>query len=590
MKKDEQQKNEMLRHSTAHILAAAVLKMFPEAKFGVGPATEDGFYYDFDLPRTLIPEDLEILENKMKEIIKKDLPFEKADAPIANAVKDFGDLGQLYKIDLLNDLKEEDEKKVSIYKTGKFVDLCKGPHIDSTGKINPQAFKLTKISGAYWKGDESKKQLQRIYGIVFNDKKELKEYLHNQEEAQKRDHRKLGKELDLFTFSDLIGPGLPLFTPKGTIIRKSIMKNISVLQKKLGWEKVTTPHITKEELYRKSGHWDKFGDELFKVHGKNNAEFVMKPMNCPHHTQIFASSPKSYKDLPIRYAENGIVYRDEQAGELMGLSRVRHITQDDGHAFCTPDQVKDEIRNIISIIKDFYSNLDMLKDGNYWVSLSVHDPETPEKYMIKDDGLFIKAEKILEEIANEEKFPFKKMKGEAAFYGPKLDFMFKDALGREQQLGTVQLDFAMPKRFELEYTDENGEKQTPIMLHRAIAGSLERFMAVMIEHTSGEFPLWMAPVQVSIVPVSEKFNVYAEEVKKELFDRDIRVEINDKDESLGKRIREKEKQKVPYILVIGEKEMNNKTVTIRKRGVKEQETIDTKSFAENISEEINKRK
>lgn len=585
-KKETLERIELLRHSSAHILAAAVLEMFPEVKFGTGPATEEGFYYDFELPRTLIPEDLEILEEKMRTIIKEKHPFEKRDISINEAKKHFTKLNQTYKLELINDLKNEGEATVSIYKSGHFTDLCKGPHLDSTAQINHQAFKLTKISGAYWRADENNVQMQRIYGVVFSDKKELKQYLFQQEEAKKRDHRKIGKELDLFTFSDLIGPGLPLFTPKGTAVRKAIMNNISSLQKKLGWEKVTTPHITKKELYEKSGHWEKFGDELFKVTGKNNAEFVMKPMNCPHHTQIFASSPKSYRDLPIRYAENGIVYRDEQAGELMGLSRVRHITQDDGHAFCTPSQVKTEIKNIISIIKDFYSNLDMLKEGNYWVSLSVHDPKNPEKYMINEDGLFLKAEKILEEIAIEEKFPFKKMEGEAAFYGPKLDFMFKDALGREQQLGTVQLDFSMPKRFGLEYTDEKGEKQTPIMIHRAIAGSLERFMAVMIEHTAGKFPTWMAPVQVTIIPVSEKFNAYAESLKNKFNENNIRVELNTKDESLGKRIHQTEKEKVPYILVIGEKEVTEKTVTVRVRDVREQQTLNADEFIKRIVKEV----
>ncbi len=330
--------------------------------------------------------------------------------------------------------------------------------------------------------------LQRIYGLAFETPEELSQYKEMIVEAKKRDHRKIGKELDLFTTSELIGSGLPLFTPKGTAMRKAIMNNIDSLQKEFGWEKVTTPHITKPELYKISGHWDKFGDELFKVQGKNGSEFVMKPMNCPHHTQIFASSPKSYKDLPVRYTENGIVYRDEQAGELSGLIRARHITQDDGHAFCTPEQIEFEIKNIISIIEDFYNNLGMLKEGKYWVSLSVHNPETPEKYMIDEDGLFLQAEKILEDIAIAKKIPYQKIVGEAAFYGPKLDFQFKDALGREWQLGTVQLDFSMPKRFGLEYTDKDGQKKTPVMIHRAIAGSLERFMAIMIEHTAGAFP------------------------------------------------------------------------------------------------------
>lgn len=578
------------KHSMAHILAIGVLEMFPETKFGIGPATDDGFYYDFDLPRTLIPEDLEILEGKMKKIIKENYAFEMQKIPVDKAIKNFEKAGQPLKVEIIEDLKNEGKKEVGVYKSGPFVDLCKGPHLESTGEIDANAFKLTKISGAYWKSDETKQQLQRIYGVVFATKKELKQYLFQQEEAKKRDHRKLGKELDLFTSSNHIGSGLPLFTPKGTIIREEIINNIGDLQKNLGWKRVTTPHITKPELYKISGHWDKFKDELFKVTGKNDAEFVMKPMNCPHHTQIFASSPKSYRDLPIRYAENGVVYRDEQAGELMGLARVRCITQDDGHSFCTPEQIEDEIKNIISIIKDFYTNLEMLTKGNYWVSLSLHDPKTPEKYMLGSDGLFIEAEKILEKIAIEQKLPFKKIEGEAAFYGPKLDFQFKDSLGREMQLGTVQLDFSMPKQFGLEYTDENGEKKTPIMIHRAIAGSLERFMAVMIEHYAGAFPLWLAPVQVAILPVSEKFSEYTNELNDILNKSDIRTELYNQDEGLGKRIVLASKQKIPYLLIIGEKEVKEKTVTVRQRGTKKQQTIVVDEFVEMIKKEIQTKK
>ena len=590
MKEKTKQLIEIRKHSMAHILATAILEIFPEAKLGTGPATNDGFYYDFDLPKAVTPEDLEILEKKMKKIIKENYPFEMQKISIDKALEKFKKANQPLKVELIEKLKEKGEEKVGVYKSGPFVDLCKGPHLESTGEIDTSAFKLTNISGAYWQADENNQQLQRIYGVVFATKKEIKQYLFQQEEAKKRDHRKLGKELDLFTSSSLVGSGLPLFTPKGTVIREEIMNNIGNLQQKLGWERVTTPHITKPELYKISGHWDKFKDELFKVTGKNNAEFVMKPMNCPHHTQIFASSPKSYRDLPIRYAENGIVYRDEQAGELMGLARVRHITQDDGHVFCTPEQIENEIKDIIPIIKDFYNNLEMLTNGNYWVSLSLHDPKTPEKYMINDDGLFLEAEKILEKIAIEQKLPFKKIEGEAAFYGPKLDFQFKDSLGREMQLGTVQLDFSMPKRFELEYTDENGEKKTPVMIHRAIAGSLERFMAVMIEHYAGAFPTWLAPVQAGILPVSEKFSDYASKLNDTLKKSNIRTEIYNQDEGLGKRIAIAAKQRLPYLLIVGEKEEQDKTVTIRQRGTKKQQTLAVDEFVEMIEKKIEKKK
>ncbi len=573
---------EKIRHSLAHIMASAVQKKFPDMKFGIGPTIDNGFYYDFD-EIDIKETDLSKIQKQMKKILKNKIEFEKEEISTDDAKQLLRD--QPYKVELIKDLEKDGEKTVTIYKSGDFVDLCAGPHIKTTKEINIDSFKLTKIAGAYWKGNEKNKMLTRIYGVAFDTPEELKEYEEMMIEAQKRDHRKLGKELDLFTFSELVGSGLPMFTPKGTAIRKAIIVKIANIQRKLGWEKVTTPHITKKELYKTSGHWDKFGDELFKVTGKNDSEFVMKPMNCPHHTQIFASSPKSYKDLPIRYAENGIVYRDEQAGELMGLARVRHITQDDGHAFCTPEQVESEIKNIISIIKDFYTDLNMLKEGNYWVSLSVHDPKTPEKYMLGDDGLFVKAEKILEEIAIKEKVPFKKMKGEAAFYGPKLDFQFKDALGREWQLGTVQLDFSMPKRFGLEYTDKDGKKKTPIMIHRAVAGSLERFMAVMIEHTAGNFPFWLSPIQAKIIPVADTHKEYAEKIYNELKTQDFRVKLDDSKNSFGKKVREAKKQKLPYFIIIGDKDIEANKLTLESRDTEKSEQLSLEDLIDKFEEE-----
>jgi len=576
-----------LRHSTAHVLATAVLEMFPEAKFGIGPFTEDGFYYDFDLPRTLIPEDLEILEEKMKKIIKENYPFEKAETKISDALKNFKELDQNYKIELINDLRDEKEIKVSIYKTNGFIDLCKGPHVESTRKINSQAFKLTRISGAYWKSDENNKQLQRIYGVVFNDKKELKEYLKQQEEAKKRDHRKLGRELDLFCFSDLVGSGLPLYTPRGTIIKDELQKHIEEVCRKYGFQKVSAPSLAKLELFKISGHAKKFSDELFHVTSEKKHDFVLKPVQCPHQTQIYASKTRSYKDLPIRYMESDKQYRAEKTGEVGGLSRVYAITVEDGHSFCTVNQVKDEIKNMINIIKDFYGALGLW--GNHWVSLSVRDYAHPEKYIGEKED-WDQCEKILEEISSELKLDAKRCEGEAALYGPKLDFMFKDAMGREIQIPTVQLDFATPQRFELEYVNEKGKKETPVLVHRAILGSYERFMALLIEHFAGAFPTWLSPVQVSIVPVSEKFKKYAQEVSDELTKGEIRVNINDKDESLGKRIHEEEKQKIPYILVVGEKEMKNNSVNIRTRGKKEQKIIKTESFIKDIIKEIAEKK
>ncbi|HQB60012.1 MAG TPA: threonine--tRNA ligase, partial [Candidatus Moranbacteria bacterium] len=556
---------EILRHSTSHVLASAVLEMFPEAKFGVGPAIENGFYYDFDLPRTLIPEDLPLLEEKMKEIIKKDFPFERAEISTEKARKDFEKLGQTYKVELIDDLAKEGNKKVSVYKTGPFVDLCSGPHIESTGKINPKAFALTKISGAYWKGDEKNKQMQRIYGVVFETEKELRQYKIQQEEAAKRDHRKLGKDLDLFCFSDLVGPGLPLFTPKGTIIIDELKKAVESICRKYGFEKVSAPSLAKIELFEISGHAKKFGDELFHVTSEKKHDFVLKPVQCPHHTQIYASKTRSYRDLPIRYMESDKQYRAEKTGEVGGLSRVYAITVEDGHSFCRVDQVKDEVVNMVKIIKNFYSALGLW--GNHRVCLSVRDYDHPEKY-IGDQKDWDTCEKMLQEISNEMNLSAEKQEGEAALYGPKLDFMFKDATGREIQIPTVQLDFATAKKFKLHYINEKGEKISPVMVHRAILGSYERFLVLLIEHYAGAFPLWLSPVQMTIIPVSEKFSDYAKDVKKKLLERNIRVEINDKAESLGKRISETEKQKIPYILVVGEKEMKDGTVNVRTHGEK----------------------
>ncbi|MCK5588952.1 MAG: threonine--tRNA ligase [Candidatus Pacebacteria bacterium] len=549
-----------IRHSLAHILAMSILDKYKNAKLAIGPVVDNGFYYDIDFRSEKITDaDLKDFQKKMKKIISQKYDFKKIDVSRDEALEKVK--GNEYKEELINEFVNAGEN-ITFYKTGdEFEDLCEGVHVENTSEISTDAFKLVKVAGAYWRGDEENKMLTRIYGVAFETKEKLEEYENMMREAEKRDHRKLGKELGLFTFSEYVGAGLPLFTPKGTLIRDLIIGRIAKLQEKLGWQKVTIPHITKSDLYKISGHWDKFKDDLFFVKGKSDTEFVMKPMNCPHHTQIYAAYPKSYKDLPVRFTEITTVYRDEQAGELMGLSRVRSITQDDGHSFCTEEQIEQEVKNIVSIIKDFYTDLGMFEDGKYWVSLSVMDPEHPEKYL-NENGLFEKAEVILEKIAKEENLPYKRIEGEAAFYGPKLDFQFMDAIGREWQLGTVQLDFSMPERFNLEYTDENGEKKVPVMIHRAIAGSLERFMSLMVEHFAGEFPFWLSPVQAKIIPVGDFANEYAGNIFNELKEKGFRVEFDDSDNGFGKKVRLAKKEKLPFFIIVGDKDIEAKKVTL----------------------------
>ncbi len=573
------------RHSAAHILAMAVLDLHPDAQFGIGPVIDDGFYYDFETKEPITEDELKKIEKKMKKLISQNIDFEKSELSINDAKAKFEADDQKYKVEIIEDLEVEGEKTISIYKSKDFEDLCRGPHVKNSKEINAKALKITRLAGAYWKSDENREQLTRVYGVLFETKEELAEYNQRLVEAKKRDHRKLGKELDLFTFSDLVGPGLPLFTPKGTLLRDTIVDKIQMLQAKYGYQKVTIPHITKKELYETSGHWEKFGDELFKVKGQSDQEFVMKPMNCPHHTQIFASAPRSYKDLPVRYMETTMVYRDEQAGELLGLSRVRSISQDDGHVFCTPDQIEPEAQNIVEVIREFYTSLGMFDEGKYWVSVSVRNSQTPEKYLGNPDN-WDKAEQILEDIAKKEGFDYKVVEGEAAFYGPKLDFMFTDAIGREWQLATAQLDFVMPERFELEYVDEHGEKQTPVMIHRAIAGSLERFLSVIIEHFAGAFPLWLSPVQVIVIPVSDKFNDYGQSVVERLQQESFRADLDNDSETLGKRIRVAQKAKIPYMLVVGEKEVAANTVSVRGRDNGDEGVIDIDKFIEKIKQEI----
>jgi threonyl-tRNA synthetase len=569
------------RHTLAHLLAASVLKKYPDVKLTLGPAVNNGFYYDIDFGDTKPEEkDLKEFQKTMRKTLSSWKEFTHREVSIDEAREIYAD--NPYKLELVNEIAERGEK-ITLYTCGDFTDLCRGGHTENPAdEIDGKAFELSHMAGAYWRGDEKNQMLTRIYGIAFDTPEELAAYKELLEEAKKRDHRKLGQELDLFTFSPLVGSGLPLFTPKGTLIRDLVVEKIQSIQAGYGYQKVTIPHITKKDLYETSGHWEKFGDELFKVKGQSNTEFVMKPMNCPHHTQIFAGQPRSYKDLPLRYMESTMVYRDEQAGELLGLSRVRSISQDDGHVFCTLEQMKQEITNIVNVIKEFYTSLGMLEEGKYWVSLSVRSEEKADKYL-GDEKVWDQAEAVLEEVAKEENLPYKRVEGEAAFYGPKLDFQFKDAIGREWQLGTAQLDFVMPARFELEYTDNNGEKQTPVMIHRAVAGSLERFMAVTIEHFAGAFPFWLSPVQVAVMPVNDDAHgQYAQDVLTELQTAGIRAEYADATESLGKRMRNAKKAKTPYVLVLGDKEKESNTITAEGRNDEKLENISVGEFVEKV--------
>lgn len=573
-----------IHHSLAHLLAMAVLEEDPKAKLAIGPTIENGFYYDFELSNDykISPEHLKGLEKKIKHYIKQNIEFKYIDMPEKEAREKFKN--KPYKLELIDEILKRGEK-ISFYQSGDFVDLCGGGHIKSTNEINPNAFKLTKIAGAYWRGDEKNTMLTRIYGVAFENKDKLDEYIKMQEEAEKRDHRKLGRELDLFTFSPLVGTGLPLFTPKGVVIRTELYNALLKISKKYDVQQVETPHIAKRRLYETSGHAEKFGEELFKVIGHYD-EFVIKPVNCPHTTQIYASRPRSYRDLPLRYVESTMMYRDEKPGEIGGLTRVRSITVDDGHIFCTTEQIKDEAKNIASIIEEFYSGLGMY--GKHWVALSVRDPENHDKY-IGEEKDWDKAESMLQELSDELKLDAKRAPGEAALYGPKLDYVFKDSLGREWQLATIQIDFSMPKRFELTYTDKKGTPQTPAMIHRAILGSYERFMAILIEHFAGAFPLWLSPVQVKVLSISDAHKKYAEEVFNKLKENDIRAEFDDSNETLGKKIRGGKIEKVPYMLVIGGKEVEGKNVTVESRDKGNQGALGIEELMEKLKSEITKK-
>ncbi len=567
-------------HSSAHVFAEALEALYPGVKFGIGPPIENGFYYDVDLgDKEFGEDDLAKVEAKMVELARKNSLFLRKDVSKAAALDFFKKKGDPYKVELLQDLTDG---SITFYEQGNFTDLCRGPHIPNTGFI--KAVKLLNVAGAYWRGDEKNKMLTRVYGITFPKQKELEEYLHMLEEAKKRDHRKLGKELELFAFSEKVGMGLPLWLPKGTVLRERLEQFMRKAQIKAGYDPVVTPHIGSKALYVTSGHYEKYGKDSFQpIHTPDEGEeFLLKPMNCPHHCEIYKVKPRSYKDLPIRLAEFGTVYRYEQSGELHGLTRVRGFTQDDAHIFCRPDQVKEEFVKVIDLVLHVFNSLGF---ENYTAQVSLRDPADKKKY-IGEDALWDRAEREIQEAADERHLKTVAVKGEAAFYGPKLDFMVKDALGRNWQLGTIQVDYQLPERFELEYVGSDNQKHRPVMIHRAPFGSLERFIAVLIEHCAGNFPIWLSPEQVAVLPISERFNQYAGQVIQELKNQDIRGYLDDRDEKIGRKIRDAEVKKVPYMLIVGEKEVAENRVAVRKHGAGDQGSVGLDDFVKQFLKEF----
>ena len=567
-------------HSSAHLMAAAIEALYPGVKFGIGPHIETGFYYDIDfMDYTISSDDFPKIEEKMKELASQKIQFVRREVPKAEALDYFTKKGDEYKLELIDGL---EDGQISFYESGPFTDLCRGPHLHDTSAI--KAIKLLKTAGAYWRGDEKRKQLTRIYAVTFPKKKELDEYLALLEEAAKRDHRKLGREMELFTFSPLVGQGLPLWLPKGAALRDRLEQFLRKVQKKYGYQQVITPHIGNVNLYKTSGHYAKYGADSFRpiTTPQEGEEFFLKPMNCPHHCQIYAARPRSYKELPLRLAEFGTVYRYEQSGELHGLTRVRGFTQDDAHLYCTSDQIKEEFCKVIDIILYIFKTL---KFENYKAQVSLRDPNNKEKYIGSDEN-WEKAQRAIIEAAAEKGLNTIEVEGEAAFYGPKLDFMVKDAIGREWQLGTVQVDYNLPERFGLEYTDADGQKKRPVMIHRAPFGSMERFVAVLLEHTGGNFPLWLTSDQVVILPISDKYMDYARKVQAALDEQDIRCYIDERSEKTGRKIRDAETAKVPYMVIVGEKEEADGTVSVRKHGNIDAGTMPLDSFVTLINEAI----
>lgn len=567
-------------HSSAHLMAEAVQSFYPDAKFAIGPPIERGFYYDIDFGEEKITEeDIARIEKKMKELAGKKSRFARQEVPKAEAIRYFTEKGDPYKLELIDGL---EDGQITFYTQGDFTDLCRGPHIPNTGFI--KAIKITNIAGAYWRGDENNKMLTRLYGVTFPSAKELEEYNAMIEEAKKRDHRKLGKELELFTFSERVGQGLPMWLPKGAMLRQRLQDFLQKAQMETGYLPVVTPHIGNINLYKTSGHYEKYGADSFQSikTPHEGEEFMLKPMNCPHHCELYKASPKSYKDLPVRFAEFGTVYRYEQAGELHGLTRVRGFTQDDAHLFCRPDQVKEEFKKVIDLVLYVFNSLGFT---DYTAQVSLRDPENKTKYIGTDENWEI-AENAIREAAAEKGLKTVEELGEAAFYGPKLDFMVRDAIGRRWQLGTIQVDYNLPERFELEYVDSDNTRKRPVMIHRAPFGSLERFVAVLLEHCAGKLPLWLAPTQVKVLPISDKYHDYAEQVMHSLKSLDIRAEMDDRQEKIGKKIRDTELEKIPYMLIVGEKEQEEGKVSVRKQGEGDLGSVDIVAFATDINRQV----
>ena len=580
LKWDDEEGKHAFWHSSAHLMAEALQELYPGIKFGIGPAIENGFYYDVDPGEATIKEgDFAAIEAKMLELVAKKEEIKRQDITKADAMKMFGDRGEEYKTELISEL---EDGTITTYTQGSFTDLCRGPHLPNTSYL--KAVKILSVAGAYWRGDEKRKQLVRLYGITFPKKKMLDEYLELLEEAKKRDHRKIGKELELFTFSTAVGAGLPLWLPRGTQLRLKLEDFLKRIQKKYGYQQVMTPHIGGKQLYVTSGHYAKYGKDSFQpIHTpQEGEEFLLKPMNCPHHCEIFKAFPRSYKDLPLRFAEFGTVYRYEQSGELHGLTRVRGFTQDDAHLFCRPDQLKDEFLKVMDIIFIIFKALDF---ENFEAQISLRDKVNRDKYIGSEEN-WEKAETAIIEACQEKGLKAKIEYGEAAFYGPKLDFMVKDAIGRRWQLGTIQVDYNLPERFELEYTGEDNKKHRPVMIHRAPFGSMERFVAVLIEHTGGKFPLWLTPDQVCIMPISEKFNEYAWDIARQLEEQDIRVLVDDRNEKIGRKIRDNELKRIPYMLIVGEKEAENNEVSVRKQGEGDKGSMKIATFAALLNGEV----
>lgn len=579
---DDEEGKHAFWHTSAHLMAEALQELYPGIKFGIGPAIENGFYYDVEPAGDAVikESDLPVIETKMAELAAKKEAVVRKEITKADALKFFAETNQTYKVELIQEL---EDGTITTYTQGAFTDLCRGPHLANTGDI--KAIKLLSVAGAYWRGDEKRSQLTRIYGITFPKKKMLDDYLVLLEEAKKRDHRKIGKEMELFMFSDMVGKGLPIWLPKGTALRLRLEDFLKKIQKRFGYLQVMTPHIGNKQLYVTSGHWDHYGKDSFQpiMTPEEGEVYLLKPMNCPHHCMIYKNSPRSYKDLPLRYAEFGTVYRYEQSGELHGLTRVRSFTQDDAHIFCRPDQVKEEFLKVMDIIQIIFRALNF---ENFEAQISLRDPNDHEKY-VGSDEVWEKAENAIVEACKEKGLSARVEYGEAAFYGPKLDFMVKDAIGRRWQLGTIQVDYNLPERFQLEYMGEDNQKHRPVMIHRAPFGSMERFVAVLIEHTGGKFPLWLTPDQAVVLPISEKFNDYAKEVAQKLEMLDVRTIIDDRNEKIGRKIRDNELKRIPYLLVVGEKEMTDGTVAVRKQGEGDKGTMSVDDFAKVINTEVN---